>query len=407
MTGKANVEMTSENILGQDDRPRFFSVGHADRIGVRAPDVRRDVALRTVVRSLAGMQKEAVIVSSAMDVAWRLVSDEGPYLAGHDEAPFPLAFLSAGMVASYFTETVAAAEQHGVSVDGLRLTLDNFYTMEGSAVRGTMTGGALAPELKVEFDRAPDGDVRALCADAVHASPLNGLLRGSNTSRFSLTQNGEQISPDRVAELDGPALDDPAGCFDDLAVGGPEDPHGLLRRSAPAEQHDGEGGAGSSLRAEQKRTLHVRSVCTERHDGVKAIEIQLFKPSGSSFHLLSAEPSGRAAGRAPDAATLISAGIGFCFMTQFGRYASITKKQLDGYRIIQDTHFSAGGASGGTGRAGEADPVDTHVYLDTPEDRDFARTLLDMGEQTCFLHALCRTDLKPKLTVSSTVAAVG
>ncbi len=86
-------------------------------------------------------------------------------------------------------------------------------------------------------------------------------------------------------------------------------------------------------------------------------------------------------------------------MTQFGRYAAITRKQLDGYRTIQDTHFSAGGASGGSGRAGRADPVETHVYLDTPEDEDFARTLVDMGEQTCFLHALCRTELRPALRV--------
>jgi len=88
-------------------------------------------------------------------------------------------------------------------------------------------------------------------------------------------------------------------------------------------------------------------------------------------------------------------------MTQFGRYAAITKQPLDRYRIVQDTHFSFGGASGGTGRAGRADPVDTHVYVDTPEDEDFARMLLDMGEQTCFLHALCRTDLKPRLTVAA------
>ena len=30
-------------------------------------------------------------------VTWRLVSDEGPYLNGHDAAPCPLAFLSVGM----------------------------------------------------------------------------------------------------------------------------------------------------------------------------------------------------------------------------------------------------------------------------------------------------------------------
>jgi hypothetical protein len=53
-----------------------------------------------------------------------------------------------------------------------------------------------------------------------------------------------------------------------------------------------------------------------------------------------------------------------------------------------DMHFSLGGASGETGAAGEADPVEAHVSLASGEDDTFARTALDMSEQTCFLHAL-------------------
>lgn len=86
-------------------------------------------------------------------------------------------------------------------------------------------------------------------------------------------------------------------------------------------------------------------------------------------------------------------------MTQLGRYAKIAGKDLAAYRIVQDIHFSPGGATGGTGRPGSADPVETHVYLDSGEDDHFARTALDMGEQTCFLHAFCRTDLKAKVRV--------
>ncbi len=88
----------------------------------------------------------------------------------------------------------------------------------------------------------------------------------------------------------------------------------------------------------------------------------------------------------------MSAGIAFCFMTQFGRYAEIVRKELPSYRIVQDTHFARGD---GAGTPGTADPVETHVFLDTPEGDDFAREVLDMSEQTCFLHALCRTDLAP------------
>ena len=43
---------------------------------------------------------------------------------------------------------------------------------------------------------------------------------------------------------------------------------------------------------------------------------------------MSDEPQGLGGrSRAPDAVTYISAGIGFCFMTQFGRYAKIIKKE--------------------------------------------------------------------------------
>jgi hypothetical protein len=78
---------------------------------------------------------------------------------------------------------------------------------------------------------------------------------------------------------------------------------------------------------------------------------------------------------------------------------SMLNLDLPDYRIVQDTHFSLGGASGGTGTAGAADPVETHVYLETSESDETAQEMLDISEQTCFLHAFCRTDLKTKLRV--------
>jgi organic hydroperoxide reductase OsmC/OhrA len=176
---------------------------------------------------------------------------------------------------------------------------------------------------------------------------------------------------------------------------------GLVVRNGPTPKtQETTGFAGSSLAEHQDRTLHVRGICTLRPDGLKQVEQQLFNPHGSIFHFLSDEaPENGGLGRAPDACTYISAGIGFCFMTQLGRYAKISKRDLRDYRIVQDTHFSLGGASGGTGAAGEADPVETHVHLASGEDDEFARTALDMAEQTCFLHALCRTELKTRIRI--------
>ena len=131
------------------------------------------------------------------------------------------------------------------------------------------------------------------------------------------------------------------------------------------------------------------------------IEQRLYSPHGSIFRFLSEEAEAAGGkGRAPDAVSFISAGIGFCFMTQFGRMGSMEKLDLPKYAIVQDTHFSLGGASGKTGKAGEADPVETHVHLTTEESDEIAQDMLDVSEKTCFLHAFCRTDLKTKLKIT-------
>lgn len=146
--------------------------------------------------------------------------------------------------------------------------------------------------------------------------------------------------------------------------------------------------AGSSLATEQNRLLHVRGICTLGDDGVKQIEQHLYNPHGSIFYFRSDET-----GLAPDALSYIAAGIGLCFMTQLGRYAKIVGKDLEAYRIVQDAFFSKSGGLDATGNQGTADPLETHVYLTSEQDDAFAETALDMGEQTCFLHALCRTNL--------------
>ena len=84
-------------------------------------------------------------------------------------------------------------------------------------------------------------------------------------------------------------------------------------------------------------------------------------------------------------------------MTQLGRYAQMAKLPLNRYIIIQDTHFSLGGASGSTGQPGVAHPIETHVYMETDTTDDVAQEILGVGERTCFLHAFCRDDLKPKV----------
>jgi hypothetical protein len=397
------------NPLIESGKPLFFKVGNVEDVRCAAPPLRKAEAIRVYVRSLSAMQKEALVVSARTGACWRLASDEGAYLAGLDEAPCPLSFLTTGMVSSYMNEILALARERSVPIGGLRLIQDNYYTMAGSALKGTMTGGAKDVDLTAQIDSAADRDtLAALVLDATAASPLSGLMRGSKQSLFTLTHNGRELEPALAEPLGRPAEPDPGDHFDH-ARPVPGDRSQLIRKNGltPKAEHSVTM-SGGSLADEQSRLLHVRGICTLRSDGVKQIEQQLFNPHGSIFHFLSDEaPENGGRGRAPDAMSYASAGIGFCFMTQFGRYAKIVHKDLRSYRIVQDTHFSLGGASGGTGEAGEADPVETHVYLDTGEDDDFARTILDTSEQTCFLHAFCKADLKVRVSIQGYLEPIG
>ncbi len=346
------------------------------------------------------MQKEALVTSARTGAVWRLASDEGAYLAGRDAAPCPLAFMTTGMVTSFMNEILVLAEGRNIELRAIRLVQDNYYTMVGSALKGTMTGGAKDVELTAEIASAADhATLMQLVADATVASPVNGLLRGAQQSLFTLTHNGREIAPARARRVRGPIPSDPAAHFDAATPAG-GGWSGLIRRGGmtPKAAHSVTL-ANDSLAEQQNRLLHLRGICTLREDGVKEIEQQLFNPHGSIFRFLGDE-----AGRAPDAASYLSAGVAFCFMTQLGRYAKIAKKTLEGCRVIQDMHLSATG----TGGPGRADPIETHVYLDSREDDDFARVALDMSEQTCFLHALLKADLKVRLQVQgfSAVSAV-
>ena len=369
-------------------------------MGLSPAPLRDGDAVRTWVSALAGFQKEALVLSTRTGAMWRLVSDEGAYLNGHDAAPCPLSFLTVGMISSYMNEIMALAARDGVTLRHLRLIQNNYYTMKGSMKKRTMTGGALPVDLEVEIDcDLDDAELTEMLMNAVHASPLNGLMRGVLPSLFTLSRNGTQIATGQARALEGAVVVGPTGAAPipattDLTL---IERLGLSPQKAVAK---GTAGAATSLTDEQDRTLNPAAICTLREDGIKEIEQHLYSPHGSIFRYLSEEAPPHGMGRAPDSVSYISAGIALCFMTQFGRMASLEGLDLSHYAVVQDTHFSLGGASGETGRAGTADPVETHVHLETAESDDIARDMLDVSERTCFLHAFCRTDLKTKLKVT-------
>ncbi|MEM7243367.1 MAG: OsmC family protein [Pseudomonadota bacterium] len=214
---------------------------------------------------------------------------------------------------------------------------------------------------------------------------------------FKLGKNGQELATAKAHEIDGPLFADPG---DHFAKAKPiESDLEFIRKTGVSPKKEvakGTASGGSSLSDHQDRRLNPSVTVELSDDGMKRITQYLYSPHGSVFEFLSSED-----GCAPDATTYMSAGIGFCFMTQFGRFVSMLKLDLPSYRIVQDTHFTLGGASGRTGKAGAADPIETHVCLETTESDETAQEMLDISEQTCFLHAFCRTDLKTKLRVNS------
>lgn len=358
------------------------------------------IAVRACVRALTGMQKEAVVHYGPTGTVWRMVSDEGPYLNGTDLAPFPLAFFTAGMAFSFMSELLRHAVVHHVPIESLRLIQDNFYTMEGSALRGDMIGGAKPVEIRVEIQAdASQAMVEKLLRLAEQSSPAQTYMRDKLTNTFALNLNGRQIPVVNVAASTAPPSPDPEAMFETIRpLDASEYLPDIITKLKAAEPVFGvEGGAGSSLQAEQKRTLHVRGIGKLREDGLKEVQVQLFKPIGSTFRFISDEHSQSA----PPSLAYLAAGVGFCHMTQMGRYAHIVKQDLQSYRIVQDNSFIFSGDTTQETLQANAAPVNTQVFVAMNEPEAAAQKLVSMSERTCFLHAAMRTINPTQIEIAS------
>jgi uncharacterized OsmC-like protein len=347
-----------------------------------------ELRITSEIRSLEGMQKEAMVHDGPSGTVWRMVSDEGPYLNGTDLAPFPLAFYTAGVVFSFMTETLRHAARLGVTIESLALTTDHYYTMEGSALRGDMIGGAKPIEMTVALESDGSEEQTAHILDlALTTSPAEAYMRESLQNTFSLTANGRAIELEDL-QSSARSSEGPRPDFNGLEPDVGEHLEDIITKLVAAEVvQTATGGAGSSLQAVQKRTLHVRGQANLLSGTLKEIRVQLLQPIGSTFRFLSEDG---ASPQAPPALAYLSAGVGFCYMTQLGRYATITKQDLKSCEIVQETVFQRGEVASGDIEAAKAEPVDTHVALTLDEPDEVARKMVSMGERTCFLHAAMR-----------------
>ncbi|MEL0584108.1 MAG: OsmC family protein [Candidatus Thiodiazotropha sp. (ex. Lucinoma kazani)] len=354
-----------------------------------------EIRVRTVTRAMEGFQKEALVMYGPTGTSWRIVCDEGPWLNGTDLAPFPLAYFTTGLAVSLVSEVQALARQRDIMVRNIKVTVDNYYAMEGSIAKGTMTGSAMPVRVKFDIDAdASKGMLNELGVLAVTASPAFVIMSSALNSCFLLSKNGIDVQLDKTISAVGYNVNDPASLFDSVEPASTQNflpeilskgEDGLMIVTGVSQ------GSGSGLAMEQKRNLHLRGVCTLRDDGIKETLVQLSKPVSGVYRIL-ADESARFGGaeRAPGALAYIAAGVSFCFMTQLGRYAHLAKQDLSDYRIVQDTWFSLPSATADGETAAQARPVNTHVFIDSSENDDAARKLVAMGEQSCYLHAAYR-----------------
>ncbi len=375
--------------------PSIESIGYplvykADPAGLELGRLMSDddvFPFRIYARGLEGMQKEALVHESPSGAVWRMVSDEGRYLHGTDLAPSPLSIYGAGMILSLMEELLKHARAAGVELRALMVHQDSYYTVEGSALRGDMTGGARPVELSVEVEADADFDTAAgLLRLAERTSPAQAYMRRLHANTFALCLQGEAWPVARVRPSARPLAPHPDPIFEGARPASKAGSEAEIITKVRGAEQLTEGGTASSLQVEQKRTLHLRGTASLRPDGLKEATVQLVKPSGSVYRFLSAEPEPDGRQAAPSSLAYLSAGVAFCFMTQLGRYARIVKQPLDAYHIDQENVYRL--------QDGEAvcDPVDTHVFVDAGLTPEQGQQLVSMGEQTCFLHAAMRTE---------------
>ena len=369
------------------DTPLVFKV--VDGSPARSDEVRSlRRAFQVDVRSLEGMQKEVLVRQvEPAGPTWRMACDEGPYLNGTDLAPFPLAYFAAGLHFCYMSQLLRLCRRRGVTLRALSTGQDTKYTMTGSALRGDMTGSGVPVTLDVALDADVPLEVAAdLVSRALAQSPGHSVMRDLFTNTFALQLNGHPLDVGSQMAASAGALADPLPGFAGVTPAADEQyrPEIIVKTETIEAQHGVAGGAGSSLKSEQKRTLHVRSDARLVGGDLLETDIRLFQPLGSSFRFLADVGIGDTT---PPPLAYLSAGIGFCYMTQLGRYAHITKQKVTSTRIVQQNTYTQPVAEGAVA---EAAPVDTQVFIDADERDDVARKSVRMGEQTCFLHGSMR-----------------
>ncbi len=341
----------------------------------------------TQARAMGGHQKEAVVTEGDTGSSWRMVSDEGPALKGTDLAPFPLGFMSAGLQADLLQRLHRLAREDGHDLTGLQVDVFNDYTFEGSFFKGTGVGTAHRPRCVVRAE-SPVAAAQALAwlRQAAAASPLLAAWRTPLHNTFALYANGhpvglQELKPSQVQAPDPyqtwtraprPWADAPGMA-------------GIVTKTDPVEvKNPTSAGSGEGGRVDIP--IHGHG---EHQAGLTRSVTWANRLGGSAFALHSDDRD--AGDQAPSALAHAFAGVAFCFMTQLLRYVEHHHMKVRALRLVQ---YSPCRIVGGEALA---QPLDTHVFVNTDESPEVMERLMQMSARTCYLHAALGAALAPDI----------
>ncbi|MFT6582851.1 MAG: putative OsmC-like protein [Alphaproteobacteria bacterium] len=342
------------------------------------------------------MQKRGQIARPQTGEVWQLLCDEGVALGGADWAPPPLAYFAAGLACSVTGAVIAKAAAHGVAPEAISVSLSNHYTLSGSILRGTMEGMGQNPDVSVTIDgtNLSPKEKSGLVLEAVSSVLAGYLMKSVFTSAFSLTANGAAVS------LDLPHWDRnlAADTLPTAALASSDGDAAYVSKIAMRpDDPDFNNVGGSGLDTVQNRTITVTANAKADPEGVYALDAGIARPNASVYSFLGASDAGAGdVAAAPSSACLIAAGIGFCYMTQLGRYAEAKKRPVHDYRMIQSIDIPLPGADGS-----QTPVIGTKLFLNLDEpDEDFARDLAHSAKRTCFLHSTLQSSLRNRISVA-------
>ena len=341
--------------------------------------------------TLGGHQKEAIVTEGSTGSTWRLASDEGRAMKGDDLAPFPLGFFNAGVMSDLYNRIASVARSRGSRLDGVRISMSHLFGSNGSFIQSTARAFSESVALKIDFIGSLDGhEARQIAGAACTASPAIALLRTPmQENTFALYINGRRR---KVIEHRNSVAGDVRDPF--LVYTSPPRPCDEGERTDLLVKLGSEGPEDTTtvpLASADKRLFAIDAVGAASPDtGEFTTETWIARPGMTHFSMTSDET---AEDRAPSGLGLMSAGIGFCYLTQLLRYIDAQKLDVRNARLVQFNPYS-------TGEVGRPGPIDTHLFLNGNAPDEVHLNLLSIAAHTCFMHVAAATALEPDISLS-------